>query len=85
MQLCLMPSLEDSQRYYEALKAHEGDSVTISLATGSRVIVPKVPLYLGVKFFDFDSIKHCLVFALDSRFDHILGMAWLKRHEPWID
>ncbi|KAJ8524108.1 hypothetical protein ON010_g17010 [Phytophthora cinnamomi] len=40
---------------------------------------------LGVKFLDFDSSERCLVLDLDSRYDLILGMAWLERHEPWID
>ena len=78
-------SLEGSQQYAEALKAHEGDFITVRLATGSRVTVPKVPLNLGLKFLDFDSIERCLVLDLDSRYDLILGMAWLERHEPWID
>ena len=47
--------------------------------------MPKVPLNLGVKFLYFDSIKRCLVFDLISRYDIILVMAWLERHEPWID
>ena len=34
---------------------------------------------------DFDSIERCLVLDLDLRYDLILGTAWLKRHEPWID
>ena len=55
------------------------------MATGTRVTVPKVPLNLSIKFLDFDSVKICLVLALDSRYDLILGMAWLERHEPWID
>ena len=78
-------SLERSQVYTEALTAHEGDSITVRLATGSHVTVPKVPLNLGIKFLDFDSIERCLVLDLDSRYGLILGMAWLERHEPWID
>jgi hypothetical protein len=34
---------------------------------------------------DFDSVERCLVLDLDSRYDLILGMACLERHEPWID
>ena len=34
---------------------------------------------------EFDSIECCLVLDLDSRYDLSLGMAWLERHEPWID
>ena len=75
-------SVEGNQRYAEALEAHKGDNITVRLATGSRVTVPKVPLNLGVKFLDFDSIERCLVLDLDSRYDLILGMARLERHEP---
>ena len=78
-------SLEGSQQYAEMLQKHEGDVITVRLATGARVTVPKVPLNLGVKVLDFDSIERCLVLDLDSRYDLILGMAWLERHEPWID
>ena len=59
--------------------------ITVRLATGTLVTAPKVPVNLGVKFFDFDSIESCLVLDLDSRYDLILNMAWLERHEPWID
>ena len=41
-------SLEGSQRYAEALKAHEGDSITVRLATGKKVTLPKIRLNLGV-------------------------------------
>ena len=78
-------SLEGSQQYAEALKAQKGDTITVRLATGACVTVPKVPVNLGVKFGDFDSRERCLVLDLDSRYDLILGMAWLERHEPWID
>ena len=43
----------------------------------SDVAIPKVPLKLGMKFLDFDSVERCLVLDLDSRYDLILGMAWL--------
>ena len=78
-------SLKGSQRYAAVLNAHEGDSINVRLATGSRFTVPKVPLNLGVKFLDFYSTERCLVLNLDSRYDRILGMAWLERHETWID
>ena len=78
-------SLEGSQQYAEALKAHSNETITVRLATGTRVTVPKVPINLGVKFLDFDCVERCLVLDLDTRYDLILGMAWLERHEPWID
>ena len=78
-------SLEGNPSHIEALKAHKGDTITVRLATGTLVTAPKVPVNLVVKFFDLDSIERCLVLDFDSRYDLILGMAWLERHEPWID
>ena len=78
-------SLEGSPRYVEALKAHKGYTITVSLATGTIVTAPKVPVNLGVNFFDFDSIERCLGLDLVLRYDLILDMALLKRHEPWVD
>ena len=78
-------SLVGSQQYAEALSAKGGKTITVRLATGIQVTVPKVPVSLGIKFMDFDSVKLCLVLDLDSRYDLILGMAWLDRHEPWIN
>ncbi|GMF46740.1 unnamed protein product [Phytophthora fragariaefolia] len=77
--------MEGNQLYAEALKARNRDIVTVRLATGTRVTVPKVPVDPGVKFLDFDSVERCLVLDLDVRYDLILGMAWLERHQPWID
>ena len=39
---------------------------------------------MSVKVLDFDSTERCLVLDLNSRYDLILGMDWLERHEPWI-
>ncbi|GMF56586.1 unnamed protein product [Phytophthora fragariaefolia] len=78
-------TMEGSQLYAEALKARNRDIVTVRLQTGTRVTVDKVPVDLGVKFLDFDSVERCLVLDLDARYDLILSMAWLERHEPWID
>ncbi|GMF60327.1 unnamed protein product [Phytophthora fragariaefolia] len=77
--------MEGSQPYAEALKARNRDIVTVRLATGTRVTVPKVPMDLGVKFLDFDGVERSLVLGLDARYDLILGMARLERHEPWIN
>ena len=74
-----------SQQYAEALKAHEGDSITVRLATGSRVTVPKVSLKSGVKVLDFNVTERCLVLDLYSRYNLIVGMAWLERHKPYVD
>ncbi|KAE9342678.1 hypothetical protein PR003_g9339 [Phytophthora rubi] len=78
-------TVDGSQQYAVTLQERSRDVVTVRLAMGTRVTVPKVSLDLGVKFLDFASTERCLVLDLDSRYDLVLGMAWLKRHEPWID
>ena len=75
-------SLEGCKHYAEALKALEGDVITVSLATGTRVTVPKVSLKLGLKVLDFDSIERILVQDLDSRYDLIFCMIWKEHQEP---
>ncbi|GMF60064.1 unnamed protein product [Phytophthora fragariaefolia] len=78
-------TMEGSQLYAQALRAREHDIVTVRLAKGTSDTVPKVPGDLGVTFLDFDSVERCLVLDLNARYDLILGMPWLERHEPWID
>ncbi|KAG2772260.1 hypothetical protein PC129_g23418 [Phytophthora cactorum] len=39
---------------------------------------------LAVKFEDFDSSEQFTVLEMD-KYDLILGMSWLEKHEPWID
>ncbi|POM73110.1 Pol protein [Phytophthora palmivora] len=39
---------------------------------------------LAVKFEDFDSTESFLVLDMD-KYDLILGMPWLEKHEPWIN
>ncbi|POM72204.1 Gag protein [Phytophthora palmivora] len=39
---------------------------------------------LAVKFEDFDSTESFLVLDMD-KYDLILGMPWLEKHESWID
>ena len=68
-------SLEGSQQYAEALNAQEGDSITVCLASGTRITVPRIAINLSIKFCDFDDVERCLVLDLDSRYDLILE--WL--------
>ena len=68
-------SLEGNQQYAESLKAHDGVSITVRLATGARVTVPKVPFNLGLKFLDFNSVERCLVLICTR--DMIAFSVWL--------
>ena len=59
-------SLIGSQLHAEALEAQGSDTISVRLATRPHV-TPKVPVNLGVKFMDFDSVESCLVLDLDAR------------------
>ncbi|POM81745.1 Hypothetical protein PHPALM_243 [Phytophthora palmivora] len=72
----------NGDKYADALRESEGRSqVSVRLAGGTVVNVPGVRMDLAVKFEDFDSTG-----SLDmDKYDLILGMPWLEKHEPWID
>ncbi|GMF57248.1 unnamed protein product [Phytophthora fragariaefolia] len=60
-------------------------NVSVRLATGSIVSTRKVTIPLNVKFDDFDSVEPFIVLDMDDRYDLILGIRWLTKHEPWTD
>ncbi|POM71803.1 LOW QUALITY PROTEIN: Pol protein [Phytophthora palmivora] len=76
----------NGDKYTDALRESEGRGLceTGRLADGTVVSVPWVRMDLAVKFKDFDSTGSFLVLDMD-KYDLILGMSWLEKHEPWID
>ncbi|POM65044.1 Pol protein, partial [Phytophthora palmivora] len=58
--------------------------VSVRLADGTVVNVPGVRMDLAVTFEEFDSTESFIVLDMD-KYDLILGMPWLDKHEPWID
>ncbi|GMF31575.1 unnamed protein product [Phytophthora fragariaefolia] len=72
--------------YASALEASKRNTnVSVRLATGSIVSTRKVIIPFSVKFDDFNSIEPFIALDMDDRYDYILGMPWLAKHEPWID
>ena len=77
---------KNSALYASALdNSKSNGKVSVRLATGSIVSMRKVLLPLTVKFDDFNSEEPFIVLDMDDRYDLILGMPWLVKHEPWID
>ncbi|POM76920.1 LOW QUALITY PROTEIN: Hypothetical protein PHPALM_5790 [Phytophthora palmivora] len=67
----------NGDKYADALRESKGrGQVTVRLTDGTVV--------MSVKFEDFDSTESFLVLDMD-KYDLILGMPWLEKHEPWID
>ncbi|GMF17485.1 unnamed protein product [Phytophthora fragariaefolia] len=58
--------------------------VSVRLANGSLVAVPRVLMDLSVKFKDFDNTERFIALKMD-KYDLILCMPWLEKHGPWID
>ncbi|POM78257.1 Hypothetical protein PHPALM_4231 [Phytophthora palmivora] len=75
----------NGDKYTDALREGVGrGKVSVRLADGTVVNVPEVRMDLAIKFEDFDSTESFLVLDMD-KYDLILGMPWLEKHEPWID
>ncbi|POM80608.1 Pol protein [Phytophthora palmivora] len=75
----------NGDKYADALRESEGrGQVSVRLADGTVVNVHGVRMDLAVKFEDFYSTEAFLVLDMD-KYDLILGMPWLEKHEPWID
>ncbi|GMF54653.1 unnamed protein product [Phytophthora fragariaefolia] len=72
--------------YASALEASKiNTNVSVHLATGSIVFTRKVNMPLSVKFIGLNSVEPFIVLDMDNRYDLIIGMTWLAKHEPWID
>ena len=76
---------KNSDKLTDAMRESKGNGpVSVRLADGTVITVPKVQVDLAVKFEDFDSRERFIVLEMD-KYDLILGMPWLEKHEPWID
>ncbi|GMF41754.1 unnamed protein product [Phytophthora fragariaefolia] len=75
----------NADKFADALRENSGAGpVSVRLAKGSLVEVPGVLMDLSVTFEDFDSTERFIVLEMD-KYDLILGMTWLEKHEAWID
>ena len=59
--------------------------IAVRLATGVTVKAQESLIDLRVKFSDFSCVEELHVLDMDARYDLILGIKWLARHQPWID
>ncbi|KAG2960117.1 hypothetical protein PC119_g26495 [Phytophthora cactorum] len=75
----------NSNKLTDALTESKGKgTVSVQLADGKVITVPRIHMDLAVKFEDFDSSEQFTVLEMD-KYDLILGIPWLEKHEPWID
>ncbi|POM63376.1 Hypothetical protein PHPALM_21237 [Phytophthora palmivora] len=75
----------NGDKYANALRESEGrGQVSVKVTDGTVINVSGVWMDLAVKFEDFDGTDSFLVLDMD-KYDLILGMPWLEKHDPWID
>ncbi|KAF1328293.1 Pol protein, partial [Globisporangium splendens] len=79
-------ALKQSLQAYERL-VHTGkrEKMIVRLADGSAVHTEGVRVELSFRFCDFVCKETFVVLAMGSKYDLILGMPWLAKHQPWID
>ncbi|KAF1318427.1 Gag protein, partial [Globisporangium splendens] len=79
-------ALKQSLQAYERL-VHSGkrEKMIVRLADGSTVHTEGVQVELSFGFCDFVCKETFVVLAMGSKYDLILGMPWLAKHQPWID
>ncbi|KAF1333193.1 Pol protein, partial [Globisporangium splendens] len=79
-------ALEQSLQAYERL-VHSGkrEKMIVRLADGSTVHAEGIRVELSFSFCDFVCKETFVVLAMGSKYDLILGMPWLAKHQPWID
>ncbi|POM59607.1 Pol protein, partial [Phytophthora palmivora] len=83
------PHLTDSQ--FESVRKmvgiFGGDALRSLAAATPAELVERIEAFdtmdLAVKFEAFDSTESFLVIDMD-KYDLILGMPWLEKHEPWV-
>ena len=59
--------------------------LSVTLADGSKLRVPKRTAQLFLSFKGFEGSDEFILLDLNQKFDIILGMPWLIRHEPTIN
>jgi len=68
-----------------AERTHVSDRIAVRLATGKVIETQRVEMNFRFRFFAFDSVERFIALDLDERYDLILGIPCLEKHEPWID
>jgi len=70
---------------YEQIKNSTTDSITIRLANGSLVTTAMIVIKLPIEFSGFKCNEDLIVLDMSYKYDLILGMPWLEKHQPWIN
>ena len=79
-------ALQQELGAYERLdKRRTRDRMTARLADGNLIEIESHQVRLRLQFLDFDFDEWLYVIDMSYRYEIILGMSWLREHEPWTD
>ena len=70
---------------YDERKNSQTDSITVRLANGSLITSAMIVITLPIEFCGFKCNENLIVLDMSYKYDLILGMPWLEKHQPWID
>ena len=70
---------------YKDAKSSQTGSITVRLANGSLITTPLVNLKTDLSFSGFTCREELIVLDMNYKYDVILGMPWLEKHQPWIN
>ena len=74
----------DAAAYAGLTRIDDTSSMSARLANGDTVNVEE-RLRVRLQFLDFNCVEELYVIDMTPKFDIILGMPWLRKHQPWID
>ena len=81
---CRRQTLRENPDVWQRVKRLPGD-VAVRLATGAVKRAPLMTVDLQLKFGNFRCKEEFVVLDMDERYDLILGIKWLRMHDPCID
>lgn len=70
---------------FRAASLRDEGTICVKMADGATSTMKKVQISLDIQFLDFVGRESFFAIDLDERYDLILGMPWLTKHQPWID
>ncbi|CAK4342521.1 unnamed protein product, partial [Aphanomyces euteiches] len=59
--------------------------VNVKMADDKVIVAPRITIILKTRVGQFEADEEYFVIDLDDRWDLILGMRWLEKHQPRID
>ena len=77
--------LREEAAYQACEKQKASGPLKARLANGTLIDLDKETIKCEIAFLDFKGIEEFYVIDMNLKYDLILGIEWLRKHEPWIN